>query len=84
MPTDNPDDFIVGKFFTARRVEFFNSHRRSKPLHPVPSDNGCIAQAVCAVVSILRHGRPSPWANTESSRITVAECFGFQIWIIAN
>src|SRR6266478_1921679 len=37
-----------------------------------------------AVVPILRHGRPSPWANTESSRITVAECFGFQIWIIAN
>src|SRR6266478_7478980 len=32
-----------------------------------------------AVVPILRHGRPSPWANTESSRITVAECFGFQI-----
>src|SRR5713226_7110146 len=37
-----------------------------------------------AIVPILRHGRPSPWANTESSRITVAECFGFQIWIIAN
>ena len=32
----------------------------------------------------LRHWRPSPWANRESSRITVAECFGFQIWIIAN
>src|SRR6202011_1370688 len=37
-----------------------------------------------AVVPILRHGRPSPWANTESSRITVAECFGFQTWIIVN
>ena len=32
----------------------------------------------------LRHGRPSLWANTESSRITVAECFGCPIWIIAN
>jgi hypothetical protein len=47
------------------------------------SPNGCITQTVCRS-SILRHGRPSPWANTESSRITVAECFGFQIWIIAN
>src|ERR1035437_1420442 len=37
-----------------------------------------------AVVPILRHGRPSPWANTESSRITVAECLGFQTWIIVN
>ena len=27
---------------------------------------------------------PAQWANTETSRITVAECFGFQIWIIAN
>ena len=33
---------------------------------------------------MLRHGRPSPWANTESSRITVAECFGCRIWIIAR
>jgi hypothetical protein len=37
-----------------------------------------------AVVPILRHGRPSPWAKQESSRIIVAECFGFEIWIIAN
>src|SRR6266849_6931044 len=37
-----------------------------------------------AVVPILRHGRPSPWAKRESSRITVAECFGCRIWIIVN
>ena len=36
-----------------------------------------------ALVPILGHGIPSPWANTELSR-TVAECFGFRIWIIAN
>jgi site-specific recombinase XerC len=33
---------------------------------------------------VLRHGRPSPWARRKSSRITVAECFGCRIWIIAN
>src|SRR5450755_4791506 len=33
---------------------------------------------------MLRHGRPSLWANRELSRITVAECFGCRIWIIAN
>ncbi len=37
-----------------------------------------------AVVPNLRHWRPSQWANTESSRITVAECFGCRISIIAN
>src|ERR1700731_4047452 len=29
-------------------------------------------------------GRPSLWANRESSRITVAEFFAGRIWIIAN
>src|ERR1019366_6391269 len=33
---------------------------------------------------MLRHGRPSLWANRESSRTTVAECFGCRIWIIVN
>ena len=37
-----------------------------------------------AVVPILRHWRPSPWANTELSRITVAECSACQTWIIAK
>ncbi len=37
-----------------------------------------------AVVPMLRHGRPSLWANRESSRTTVAGCFGYPIWIIAN
>src|ERR1700739_3100447 len=55
-----------------------------KTLHPVPSDKGCIAQAVCAVVSILRHWRPSLWANRESSRITVAGFFACRIWITAK
>jgi hypothetical protein len=36
------------------------------------------------VVPSLRHRRPSPWANTESGRITVAECLGCRIWITAN
>jgi hypothetical protein len=36
------------------------------------------------VVPMVRHGRPSPWAHTESSRITVAECCGCRIWIIAK
>ena len=44
----------------------------------------CIAPTVCAVVPILRHGRPSPWANRESSRTTVAACCGCRIWIIAD
>src|ERR1700686_944389 len=51
---------------------------------PLPSDNSCIAQAVCAVVPILRHGRPSSWANRESSRITVADCSACRIWIIVR
>src|SRR6202140_2047213 len=51
---------------------------------PLPSDNSCIAQAVCAVVPILRHGRPSSWANRESSRIIVADCFVCRIWIIVR
>jgi hypothetical protein len=34
MPTDNPDDFIVGEFFTRSRVDFFNSHMRSKTPPP--------------------------------------------------
>jgi hypothetical protein len=34
--------------------------------------------------SILRHGRPSSWANEESSRITVAECFVCPIWKLQN
>jgi hypothetical protein len=33
---------------------------------------------------MLRHWRPSLWANTESSRITVAECFDCRTWIIAD
>jgi hypothetical protein len=37
-----------------------------------------------AVVPILRHRRPSPWANRELSRITIAECFACRIWITAN
>src|SRR5580693_5331790 len=37
-----------------------------------------------AVVPILRHWRPSSWANTKSSRITVAECSACQTWIIAK
>src|ERR1700722_15313904 len=28
-----------------------------------------------AVVPVLRHRKPSPWANTELSQITIAECF---------
>src|ERR1035438_2036903 len=53
-------------------------------LTPYPVPMACIAPTVCAVVPILRHGRPSSWANRESSRITVAECFACLIWIIAN
>src|SRR5215469_2346276 len=43
----------------------------------------CIPPTVCRS-SMLRHGRPSPWANTESSRITVAECFACRTWITAS
>jgi hypothetical protein len=50
--------------------------------HPY-SPNACITRTVYRS-SILRHGRPSPWANTESSRITVAECFGCRMWIVLN
>ena len=51
---------------------------RSKPSEPVFSPLPVLSPPLAsprrfAVVPILRHGRPSPWANTESSRIIVAE-----------
>ena len=36
------------------------------------------------VVPVLRHWRPSSWANRESSRTIVAECSGCQTWIIVK
>src|SRR6266436_1175412 len=60
----------------------------NRPCAQNPSDPNlapCLhAQTVYAVVPVLRHGRPSPWANTKVSRITVAEYFVCPILIIAN
>src|SRR6266496_5488091 len=44
---------------------------------------GCSYRQFCRNY-ILRRGRPWPWSNRELSRITVTDCFGYRIWIIAS
>ena len=41
-------------------------------------------RAELTVFRLLRHWRPSSWANRESSRTVVAECSACQTWIIVK
>ena len=41
-------------------------------------------RAELTVFRLLRHWRPSSWANRESSRTIVAECSAYQTWIIVE
>ena len=41
-------------------------------------------RAELTVFRLLRHWRPSSWANRESSRTIVAECSACQTWIIVK
>src|SRR5713226_9352976 len=41
-------------------------------------------RAELTVFRLLRHWRPSSWANRESSRTIVAECSACQTWIICD
>lgn len=64
---------------TKNKTEFSLLAPVSRPLrHRIASTERSLSS------QMLRHWRPSLWANRESSGITVAECFGCRIWIIAN
>src|SRR6266436_5463268 len=71
--------------FPSLSIDWFPWIGRSSAQNPIPYLPPCLhCRDGLPIVPMLRHGRPSLWANRESSRTIAAECFGCQIWIIAN